>query len=145
MTSGRGAIGVVEYGVGNTGSIRNMLTFLNVPHTNVTSVDDLPRVSRIILPGVGAFDYGMTRLKETGALDTVMAAAAARLPILGICLGMQLLTDGSAEGTLPGLGLVPGYCERLPADGQRVKVPHMGWNAVTGDGRQCSDPRAGTR
>jgi glutamine amidotransferase len=84
----------------------------------------------VLLPGVGAFDYGMARLSEPGFDEAVRSFAKSGRPLLGICLGMQLLLDGSEEGRSPGLGLIPGRSVRFdPSAGMRV--PHMGWNAVT--------------
>jgi glutamine amidotransferase len=92
----------------------------------------LAAAERLILPGVGAWDAGVERLRAGGWWDPILAFARAGKPLLGVCLGMQLLSEGSAEGRLPGLGLVRGACERLPEQvgGQRLRVPHMGWNDV---------------
>lgn len=127
------AITIIDYGVGNIASIGNMLK--KVGHSAEFSSDpaSIARASRLILPGVGAFDRAASRLSETGLGDLVRERATAGVPILGVCLGMQLLLDGSDEGELPGLGLIPGRSHRFPAeiDGVRLRVPHMGWNTVT--------------
>lgn len=133
----RGVVGIVEYGCGNTGSIHNMLHYLDIPSVPVRVREDLASVDRLILPGVGAFDHGIAQLSATGADALVHDAAASGMPILGICLGMQLLTEGSEEGVEPGLGLVPGHCELLRPSEAAAKVPHMGWNTVR---TQASNP-----
>jgi glutamine amidotransferase len=94
------------------------------------SAADLTAESTVVMPGVGAFDAGMAALKERGfdeALRQIADEGEGR--ILGLCLGMQLLFDGSAEGSSPGLGLIPGSCQRIPSN-LGVRVPHMGWNVV---------------
>lgn len=131
MAAPSAVVGILEYGVGNAGSIHNMLKFLGIRSAPVLSPADLSGVDRLILPGVGAFDFGMSQLETTGAGMTVMQAVDSGYPILGICLGMQLLTGGSDEGTLPGLGLIPGRCQRLRPTTPVAKVPHMGWNTVS--------------
>ena len=85
----------------------------------------------MVLPGVGAFDRGADALTRTGLRETIIDRVAAGVPLLGICLGMQLLARSSEEGSLPGLGLVAADVRRLPLDGApAVRVPHMGWNEV---------------
>lgn len=125
-------ITIIDYGVGNIASIANMLK--KVGHAATLSGDHatISRASRLILPGVGSFDHAAARLHATGLGDLVRERAAAGVPILGVCLGMQLLLDGSDEGELAGLGLIPGRSHRFPqeADGAKLRVPHMGWNTV---------------
>lgn len=124
-------IGIVDYGVGNLGSVRNMLRRVGLPATIVDNPADMRACTKLILPGVGAFDRAMERLDASplrGALDEM--ALERKVPILGICLGMQLLTRGSEEGARPGLGYIAAEARRFPAD-LGLKVPHMGWNAVT--------------
>lgn len=126
-------IGVVDYGVGNLGSVLNMLKRVRVLARVVADAGGLRGVEKLILPGVGAFDPAMTRLAESGLLealhDRVMRDGT---PVLGLCLGMQLLTEGSQEGRLPGLGWIPGNTRRFrfDEDKDRLKIPHMGWNTV---------------
>lgn len=123
---------IVDYGVGNIASIANMLkkagraAILSRDHAVIRSA------ARLILPGVGAFDHAAAQLSATGIDDVIRERAANGVPILGVCLGMQLLLDGSDEGSLSGLGLVPGVSHRFPSevDGERLRVPHMGWNSV---------------
>lgn len=124
-------VGVVDYGAGNIGSIRNMLSRIGAAVMVVRSPEELEQVDRVILPGVGHFDHGITQLWRSGLFEALRGLDTTSTPLLGICLGMQLLLEGSDEGEQPGLGLVPGRCRRFdPADSGR-KVPHMGWNEVT--------------
>jgi glutamine amidotransferase len=125
-------ITIVDYGMGNLGSIRNMLKKIGVPAQISADEAVIREASKLILPGVGAFDAGMERLAATGlraALDERVRDA--RVPTLGICLGMQLMTRGSEEGTLPGLGWVNAEVLRFDGAATGTKVPHMGWNLVT--------------
>jgi glutamine amidotransferase len=86
---------------------------------------------RLILPGVGAFDVGARALAEHRFVDFIHDAVRQGHPLLGICLGMQLLCRGSEEGSLPGLGIIPADVVRLEAGNHRVRIPHMGWNIAT--------------
>ncbi|WP_438353547.1 imidazole glycerol phosphate synthase subunit HisH [Microbacterium sp. CJ88] len=123
---------VVDYGVGNLGSLRNALA--KVGHTAEITGDPeiVAAADRVILPGVGAFDRAVERLSESGLGDAVRTAAGRGIPVAGVCLGMQLLMDGSEEGERPGLGLIGGRAHRFPSsiDGARLLVPHMGWSAA---------------
>lgn len=125
-------ITIVDYGMGNLGSIANMLKRIDVPAQISGDPNVIRCAERIILPGVGAFDAAMERIASSGLRDVLdERALVARVPVLGICLGMQLLTEHSEEGKLPGLGWVPGatlaFAGRVP---NHLKIPHMGWNAV---------------
>lgn len=126
-------ITIIDYGVGNLGSIQNMLKKLGAQSEIATDVSAIERATKIILPGVGAFDAGMMQLNQSGlgpALDT--AVLQRRVPVAGICLGMQLMTEGSEEGGLPGLGWAPAKTIRfLPSPNEIMKIPHMGWSIVT--------------
>ena len=123
---------VVGTGTANVGSVVNMWRRLGVEP--VVSVDrrELDTAERLLLPGVGAFDAGMRSLLDSGVAQTLRERAEDGVPILGICLGMQLLFDGSEEGDMPGLGLIPGRVRRLAADSPagRVPIPHMGWSRI---------------
>jgi glutamine amidotransferase len=124
-------ITIVDYGMGNLGSIQNMFKYIEVPAEVTGDAKVLARASKILLPGVGAFDSAMQRIDSSG-LRAVLdhKALEERIPVLGICLGMQLLARSSEEGSLPGLGWLGASVRRLPqSDG--LKVPHMGWNAVS--------------
>jgi glutamine amidotransferase len=130
-------ITIVDYGMGNVGSIRNMLKRVGAASIVTSDPDVLARATKVILPGVGAFDNAMARINGTGVRDLLdRKALVERVPVLGICLGMQLLTRGSEEGTLAGLGWIPSETRRFPAqDG--LKVPHMGWNVARAATRSC--------
>lgn len=123
-------IAIVDYGAGNLRSVELALARLGV-HTQVTADPDmLALADGLILPGVGAFSDAMAALGRSGTIPAVLEAVGAGRPLLGICLGMQLLLDGSEEGPgVPGLGLIPGEVRRLPGCG--LKIPHMGWNSLT--------------
>jgi imidazole glycerol-phosphate synthase subunit HisH len=122
-------IKIIDYGMGNSGSIGNMLLKLGGDFSIATTPEQLDGASLIILPGVGAFDNGVNKLKERG-FDVAIQAAVRNpeLKFLGICLGMQLLFDRSAEGTTEGLKLIPGEVVKFRPTSTDVKVPHMGWN-----------------
>jgi glutamine amidotransferase len=125
-------IAIVDYGMGNLGSTLNMLKKLGVP-ARITSVrDELEAAEKVIIPGVGAFDQGMEGLEERGLAALLRELAARGRPILGICLGMQLMTATSEEGNRSGLGLIDGTTVRIqvPQGEPSLKVPHMGWNTV---------------
>lgn len=125
---------VVDYGMGNLGSILNMLKKIGAPAAKVSSnPNDIEQADKLILPGVGAFDTGMRRLRETGLISLLNEKVLkAKTPTLGVCLGMQLLTKVSEEGELPGLGWVDAETIRFRFDQKKsgLKIPHMGWNTV---------------
>lgn len=118
---------IVDYGVGNLKSVVNAMNYVG-RNTMVTgNAAELERADSIILPGVGAFPDAADKLRETG-LDQTLLAQAGRKPILGICLGMQLLFDRGEEGrSCKGLGLVNGSVELIQTD---FKLPHIGWNSL---------------
>ena len=123
---------VVDYGLGNVAAFLNMYKRMNIPARAATTSDELADASRIILPGVGAFDHAMDRFDQSGMRDTlerkVMSGDAA---VLGVCVGMQILTDRSDEGTRPGLGWIPGEVRSFAGRQSRdLPSPHMGWNDV---------------
>ena len=120
-------VSILNYGVGNLGSVRNMFKRLGVETADITSPDDISSSSRLLLPGVGAFDHGMDALNMGNWVPAIRSHVSAGKPLLGICLGMQLLLDSSEEGVLPGFGFVPGSVKRFEA-GKGLRVPHMGWN-----------------
>ena len=124
-------ITIVDYGMGNIGSLINMFRRIGVQADVTSSPEDIARARKILLPGVGAFDAAMERIDTLGLRDVLCARVLQdEVPLLGICLGMQLLVDSSAEGIRDGLGLISGKASRFPKGGG-LKVPHMGWNDVT--------------
>lgn len=121
-------IAIVDYGVGNLKSVTNALDYLGLDSVITGDAGELERADSIILPGVGAFPDAAEKLRGLG-LDRVLRVQSAKKPILGICLGMQLLFDGSDEvRPCKGLGLVGGWVERIQTD---RKLPHIGWNSLT--------------
>lgn len=125
---------IVDYKMGNLGSIQSMLRKIGMPSLVSGSIDDIQRANKLILPGVGAFDSGMKNLSELGLLPVLKKKVLEKgTPILGICLGMQLFMEKSEEGVLPGLGWIEGKVVRFRFDRQQtdLKIPHMGWNTVT--------------
>lgn len=122
-------ISLLSYGLGNLGSVINMLKRVGVQPRIISSPDEILNSDRVLLPGIGAFDAGMRRLDEQGLTPALQEFAASGRPIFGICLGMQLLLNGSEEGSRPGLGLIQGSSFRFQPD-TGLRVPHMGWNLV---------------
>ncbi len=120
------SIAIVDYGLGNLGSIANMLSRTGVNAEITATPQALEDAHGIILPGVGAFDTGVRNLHERG-LWTLLKDLAKTKPTLGICLGMQLLFEKSEEGKREGLGLIPGEILRLKPRDSSLKVPRMGW------------------
>lgn len=125
-------ISIINYGLGNLGSITNMLRYIGQPSKIVERPDELVDAEKIILPGVGAFDAGMEQLHEKGWIAPLNEAALQRrIPVLGICLGMQLMTHSSEEGNREGLKWIDGAAYRFEYDPQKkLKIPHMGWTDV---------------
>jgi imidazole glycerol-phosphate synthase subunit HisH len=129
-------ITIVSYGMGNLGSLLNMFRHIGVMAQVEADPDALCHAEKLVLPGVGAFDAAMERINSVPGLREVLdrKAVAEGVPVLGVCLGMQLLTRSSEEGRMAGLGWIPGAARRFPRrDG--LKVPHMGWNIA-----QPADP-----
>ena len=124
---------IVDYGVGNLASIQNMLKKIGVPSKISSDKKDLEGADRLILPGVGAFDTCVEKLQQSGLVETLTLQVINRkVPVLGVCVGMQLLLEGSEEGVLPGLGWIAGqnvkFKQGLLSPG--TKIPHMGWTDV---------------
>ena len=121
-------IAVVDYGVGNLKSVTNALDYLGLGSVITGDAGELERADSIILPGVGAFPDAADKLRATG-LDRAVRAQAEKKPLLGICLGMQLLfQSGSEVRECEGLSLVPGHVAQIETD---LKLPHIGWNSLT--------------
>ena len=126
-------IGIIDYGLGNVRAFANVYKSLNLPTIIVKQPKELKKISRIILPGVGAFDYAMQKLDQSGMrqfLDEKVLEH--QVPVLGICVGMQILAHSSDEGSLPGLGWIDGVVKRFDFSSLKkpLIIPHMGWNNV---------------
>lgn len=123
---------IVDYGMGNLGSIANMLKKIGTESLITADPAKIESAQKLILPGVGAFDSGMANLAHRNLIAVLnQKVLQNKTPVLGVCLGMQLLTKASQEGSLPGLGWIDASTVKfdLPA-GSSLKVPHMGWNTV---------------
>lgn len=124
-------IGIINYGLGNLGSIQNMLKVIGEKSIISADMKELEKCDKYILPGVGAFDAGITRLNDSGLAEFIKKQTLVnKKPLLGICLGMQLLGRKSEEGTLSGLGLIPFDNIRFRLENSDLKIPHMGWDIV---------------
>lgn len=125
-------ITIVDYGAGNIGSIQNMIRKIGGMAIVSSKEEDILNAEKLILPGVGSFDYGMRQLNESGLISALnKKVLEEKVPILGICLGVQLFTKGSEEGDLPGLSWFDAETVKfnIPSE-QKLKVPHMGWNEI---------------
>jgi glutamine amidotransferase len=126
-------ITIVDYGLGNIQAFLNVYKRLNIEATTANCAEGLRGASKVILPGVGAFDHAMERLEESGMRETLNdLALEQRVPVLGVCVGMQMLAHGSDEGKLTGLGWIPGRVRALRSRESLADLPspHMGWNDV---------------
>ncbi len=125
-------ITIINYGLGNLGSVQNMLKRINVPCKITSDINEIEQAEKILLPGVGAFDSAIQKIDELNLRSVLVHKAKVdKIPFLGICLGMQLLTRSSEEGVLKGLDLVPAKTEKFKFDNESdLKIPHMGWNLV---------------
>jgi glutamine amidotransferase len=126
-------ITIINYGMGNLGSVQNMLKRIGVKSIISSDINEIEKADKILLPGVGAFDAAISKIDELN-LRTVLTymAKEKKVPFLGICLGMQLLTESSEEGVLKGLNFVPAKTIKFKfPENSDLKIPHMGWNLVT--------------
>lgn len=129
MSSNTPAITVIDYGMGNVGSVVNMMRRIGVPTELSGDPDRLRSARKLILPGVGAFDHGVQQLRSRGLIGLLQERAHAGVPILGVCLGMQLLACKSEEGVEEGLALIDAECRRFAFQADlSLRVPHVGWN-----------------
>lgn len=124
-------ITIIDYGLGNVGSIKNMFKRIGIQTQITSDHEKINQSNKIILPGVGAFDTAMTELKERDLITVLNKKVIDnKTPLLGICLGMQLLLENSEEGTLPGLGYIKGNSRKFHFQDSDMKIPHMGWNQI---------------
>jgi imidazole glycerol-phosphate synthase subunit HisH len=125
-------IAIIDYGMGNLGSVRNMLRTVGCDAVVTSDPAQIRAADKLILPGVGAFDAGISNLAQRGLIEVMQEAVMQRrVPMLGICLGMQLMCARSDEGARPGLGWIDADVKRFtPEPGSNLKVPHMGWNTL---------------
>ena len=123
---------IVDYGIGNLGSIQNTLRRVRIEAKISSDAAEIRAADRLIFPGMGSFDKAMSTLNKTGLKSVLEESVIDRkIPILGICLGMQLLCRGSEEGVLPGLGWVEADVKRFKfPQGSQLRIPHIGWNDV---------------
>lgn len=127
-------ITIIDYGVGNIKAFYNIFSKLSVNVKIAQKPEDLLNATKLILPGVGHFDYAMKRFSESGMLKVVDDMVMNHnIPILGICVGMQMLAKSSEEGVMPGLGWIDATVKKIDADllTQTTRLPHMGWNDVS--------------
>ena len=123
-------IAIIDYGMGNLRSVQKAFEYLGYEAVITDEVAVIAQASHVILPGVGAFEDAMKRIRETGLDQALMAAVEGGKPVLGICLGMQMMFEYSEEnGYFEGLGLFPGTIIRFNECG--LKIPHMGWNSLS--------------
>lgn len=132
-------ITIVNYGLGNVQAIANIYLRLNIPVRIAASAAELADAPKIILPGVGAFDWAMTRLNQSGMREPLEDLVGRGRPVLGICVGMQMMFGRSEEGVLPGLQWIDGEVRRFDESTFTAKthLPHMGWNDVLPKQTNC--------
>lgn len=133
-------ITLVDYGLGNIQAFANIYKRLNIPVTVARTVDELSKATKIILPGVGAFDWAMIRLNDSGLRDCLdELVLEQKRPVLGICVGMQMMAGNSDEGKLEGLGWIGAEVKKFDetAFTQKTHLPHMGWNDVIPQSMDC--------
>jgi len=124
-------ITIIDAGIGNLGSVGNMIRKVGGTSRMATDAEGIAAAEKLILPGVGAFGHGMERLRAAGMADAIIERARAGTPLLGICLGMQLLAKDSEEDAVPGLGLIDAHIRRFSFPPDRpMAIPHVGWNEV---------------
>ncbi|WP_440682506.1 imidazole glycerol phosphate synthase subunit HisH [Cysteiniphilum halobium] len=126
-------IGVVDYGVGNVKAFVNIYKRLNIKCQIVNCEKGLHSVEKLILPGVGSFDYAMSKLNSSGLKESIIELVMNdKVPILGVCVGMQMLLNSSEEGELDGFGWIDGVVKKfIVNDSNKLPLPHMGWNVVS--------------
>jgi imidazole glycerol-phosphate synthase subunit HisH len=126
-------ITIVDYGLGNIRAFANVYDRLNIPVKIASKPEDLKSASKIILPGVGAFDHAMNQLNDSGMRDELEKRVIVdQIPVIGVCVGMQMLARSSDEGVLPGLGWIDGVVKVFDSSllTYKTRLPHMGWNTI---------------
>jgi len=124
-------ITIIDYGMGNLGSVANMIKKVGGKSIITSNKEDIKNAKKILLPGVGAYDNAIKNLKKLGLWDLITEKVLEeKIPIMGICLGMQLLTKGSEEGNCEGFGFIDAYAKKFKFENSDLKIPHMGWNIV---------------
>ena len=126
-------IGIIDYGSGNVQAIATIYKNLNIDYLIISDPDDLKKADKLVLPGVGAFDATMQQLIDSGLKDELNnLVTIKKVPILGICVGLQVMGFGSDEGDLQGLGWIPGKVKKFDTNKieSKPKLPHMGWNTI---------------
>jgi len=128
-------ITIIDYGLGNINAIYTVYKNLNITVTVASNPSELDNAKKYILPGVGSFDYAMEKLNKSGMRDKLNKLVKDNgIPILGICVGMQMMAECSEEGQMDGLGWVKGdvlHFEHIKSDNKNMDIPHMGWNNIT--------------
>lgn len=120
---------IINYGMGNLGSIANIIKKIGYESLITSNIEKIKNAKKLILPGVGSFDSGMKNINEFGLVEVLNKKVLEdKIPILGICLGMQLMTNMSEEGSLNGLGWIDAQAKKFVST--ELKIPHMGWNVV---------------
>jgi len=125
-------ITIIDYGIGNIGSVKNMLKKVGQKSLITSNLEEIEAAEKLILPGVGAFDYGMEQLSKHNLIDTLnKKVLIQKTPILGICLGMQLFSKKSEEGQKNGLGWIDAVTKKFDfRNNENLAIPHMGWNDI---------------
>lgn len=126
-------IKIVDYGIGNIEAFLTLLKRIEIPSARAKTPYDLETASKLILPGVGHFDHAMKKLNDSGMRDALDERVLKdKVPIIGVCVGMQMLASGSQEGVMPGLNWIPGKVKSFSnLDNFTLPMPHMGWNQIT--------------
>lgn len=122
---------IIDYGMGNLRSVQKAFERIKVPVFISSDKTEIPKADKIVLPGVGNFERGITNLRSIGLFDTLNEVVIEyKIPILGICLGMQLMTEFSEEGNVEGFGWIKARTKKFVFDRAGLKIPHMGWNNI---------------